>query len=396
MERGPGGATTMQRVILHVDMDAFYAAVEIRENSALAGLPLIVGHRGPRGVVTTCSYEARRYGVRSAMASVTAARLCPDAIWLPGRMTLYGQVSRRIHELLRAFSPRIEPLSIDEAFIDLTGCVADLAGGAASAAELKHRIVEAERLTASVGVAPNKFLAKLASDLDKPDGLTVLSAESLPSRVWPLPVERLWGVGRATAAPLHAQGLHTIGALVACEPARLAALVGPRLAAHLRAIGEGRDDRPVEADRTHRSISEERTYGRDLIDADEIDRELLARAEGVARQLRDGRLVASTVQIKVRKGDYTTWTRSATLAGPTDLAEDLLQAARRMFAERIRLDGAGVRLLGLAASALEPAGAGPASLLEDAAARRAARAADAVRGKLGPRSITRARLLPRK
>ena len=386
----------MQRVILHVDMDAFYAAVEIRENPALAGRPLIVGHRGPRGVVTTCSYEARRYGVRSAMASVTAARLCPDAIWLPGRMALYAAVSRRIHELLRTLSPRVEPLSIDEAFVDLTGCVADLGAGAASAAELKRRIVEAERLTASVGVAPNKFLAKLASDLDKPDGLTVLSAETLPSRVWPLPVERLWGVGRATAAPLHAHGLHTIGALLACEPARLAALLGPRLAARLRALGQGLDERPVETDRGHRSISEERTYGRDLTDPDEIDRALLARAEGVARQLRDARLVASTVHIKVRKGDYTTWTRSTTLAGPTDLAEDLLRAARRMFAERIRLEGAGVRLLGLGASGLAPAGAGPASLLEDAAARRAARAADAVRGKLGQRAITRARLLPRR
>ncbi|MDX1389842.1 MAG: DNA polymerase IV [Acidobacteriota bacterium] len=177
----------MQRVILHLDMDAFYAAVEVRENPDLAGKALIIGHRGRRGVVTTCSYEAREFGVRSAMPSVTADRLCPHATWLPGRMGLYSEVSRRIRTILRTAAPVVQPISIDEAFLDLTGVVPDLDGGREFASRLKDRIREQERLTASVGVAPNKFLAKVASDLEKPDGLVVFPLEDVETRLWPMP-----------------------------------------------------------------------------------------------------------------------------------------------------------------------------------------------------------------
>ncbi len=388
----------MNRVILHLDMDAFYAAVEVRENPALAGKPLIIGHRGRRGVVSTCSYEARKFGVRSAMPSVTAERLCPGAIWLAGRMSLYSSVSREIRAIMRDFSPLVEPLSIDEAFIDMTGIARDLGAGAQVARELKRRIRREQRLTASVGVAPNKFLAKLASDLDKPDGLTVVALEDLPSKVWPLPVERLWGVGPRTAERLRSAGLTSIGRLLQTDAASLETLVGPSTAGHLLSLARGEDDRPVVTHREHKSISEERTYGEDLTDPLEIDRAMLARAEGVARQLRRQGLVAHTVHLKVRTGDFTTWTRSRKLASATDLAEPLVEAAREMFRARIRLGGRGVRLLGLGVSGLEPGRSGQAELFEDpdeARARALARAADAVRDKLGEASVKRARLIKR-
>jgi nucleotidyltransferase/DNA polymerase involved in DNA repair len=397
------------RVILHLDMDAFYAAVETREDPSLAGRPLIVGHRGRRGVVSTCSYEARRYGVRSAMPSLTAERLCPQAVWLPVRMDLYAEVSRRIRGILEEATPVVEPVSIDEAFLDLTGVAAaggarrpvrTLSEGRQVAARLKERIVSAERLTASVGVAPNKFLAKVASDLEKPDGLVVLPLEEVPARLWPLPVERLWGVGPKTAKHLKAAGLATIGDLARRSAMEIESLVGESWGEHLHALAHGRDERVVETSREARSISEERTYEEDLREADVIDRELLARAEGVARTLRREGLAARTVHLKVRTGDFTTWTRARTLKAPTDLGEIVLEAARDLFRERIRLGRRGVRLLGVGVSGIEPAGAPgrgvQAGLFADPGeqrARRAARAADAVRDRLGDAAITRARLL---
>jgi len=386
----------MERVILHLDMDAFYAAVEVRDRPELAGKPVIIGHRGRRGVVSTCSYEAREYGVHSAMPSVRAERLCPDGIWLAGRMSEYVKISREIRGTMRDYSPLIEPLSIDEAFIDLTGIAANLAAGAETARELKLRIRDEQRLTASVGVAPNKFLAKLASDMDKPDGLTVISMDDIARKVWPLPVERLWGVGPRTAERLREGGITTIGRLLEHDPSRLEARLGANAASHLRALARGDDDRPVTSERRHKSISEERTYGEDLDHPEDIDRAMLARAEGVARQLRRQGIVAHTVHLKVRAGDFTTWTRSHTLPSPTDLAEPIVEAARRLFRARIRLEGRGVRLLGVGVSGLEPARSGQGSLFEAPAeerARKMARAADAVREKMGEKALTRARLL---
>jgi DNA polymerase-4 len=383
------------RVILHLDMDAFYAAVEAREDPSLAGRPVIVGHRGARGVVATCSYEARHFGVHSAMPSIVAERRCPQALWLAPRMDLYVRVSDAIGRILHRFSPAIEALSIDEAFVDLTGIAADLVDGRRLGQKLKRAILDEERLTASVGLAPNKFLAKLASELDKPDGLTVLAPEDLPSRVWPLPVRRLWGVGPRTAERLRRGGVETIGAVLRVEPRELARLVGASAAAHLGRLARGEDERRVAPERSAKSISEERTYARDLADPREIDRALLERAEGVARQLRCAGLVGRTVEIKVRRGDYRTWTRAAKLAEPTDLAEPILAAARRLLL-RVPLGGAGVRLLGLGLGDLAPAGAAPPRLFTDpveARARRLARAADAVRERLGEHAVTRARLL---
>jgi len=391
-------AAARARVILHLDMDAFYAAVEVRENPALGGLPLIIGHRGRRGVVATCSYEARAFGVRSAMPSVTAEHLCPQAIWVHGRMDLYADVSRALRAILDDVTPVVEPVSIDEAFLDLTGVVAGLEEGRRAAGRLKERIRAEQRLTASAGVAPNKFLAKIASDLEKPDGLVVLALTEVPDRLWPLPVERLWGIGPRTAPKLRAAGIRTIGDLERAPGARLEPIVGLSGAAHLRALARGVDDRPVEPSRDAKSVSEERTYETDLRDDEAIDRALLERSDGVARALRREGLAGRTVHLKIRTGDFTTWTRARTLAGPTDLTEVIVRAARRLFRERIRLGRQGVRLLGVGVSGLEPLGSGQARLFPDAAderAGRAARAADALRDRHGEAAVTRARLLPR-
>jgi len=387
------------RVVLHLDMDAFYAAVEVREDPELAGKPLIIGHAGKRGVVSTCSYEARKFGVHSAMPSVTAARLCPSAIWLPGRMDLYVEVSRRLRRILDKAAPVVEPLSIDEAFLDMTGLAKDLAHGAAMGRALKDRIRAEERLTASVGVAPNKFLAKLASDLEKPDGLCVFPLEDVERRLWPLPVRRLWGVGPKSAEVLNRGGIRTIGEIARRTEASLATLVGPGMAAHLHALAHGKDDRPVHADQEAKSISEERTYGDDLTDPREIDRELLARAEGVARALRRDGLAGRTVHLKVRAGDFTTSTRALTLHDPTDLADAILEAARTMYRARIDLRGQGVRLLGVGVSGLVRASSSPGSLFPDPATERSRKltdVSDAVNDKLGEDVITRASLLRRK
>jgi len=386
------------RVILHLDMDAFYAAVEVREAPSLAGRPLIIGHRGRRGVVSTCSYEARKFGVHSAMPSVTAERLCPQAVWLPGRMDLYVEVSEEIRRILDTVSPLVEPLSIDEAFLDLSGIASDLTRGVEIARDLKDRIRATQRLTASCGVAPNKFLAKVASDLEKPDGLVVIPLAAVEARLWPLPVGRLWGVGPKTEARLLGAGLRTIRDIAASDEATLAARVGAELASHLKALARGEDDRPVESERAAKSISEERTYGVDLRDPDAIDRALLERAEGVGRELRRLGLVGRTVHLKVRAGDFTTWTRARTLSEPTDLAEEIVRVARELFAERIALGRQGVRLLGVGISGLGSEGAGQGALFADEAAekvRRLARAADAVRERFGEQAVQRARLLQR-
>jgi DNA polymerase-4 len=386
----------LPRVILHLDMDAFYAAVEIREDPSLAGKPLIVGHRGRRGVVSTCSYEARKFGVRSAMPSLTAERLCPQAVWLPGRMALYAAVSHEIRAILDEFTPLVEPLSIDEAFLDLTGIASGLEAGRQTAQRIKDRIRREQRLTASVGVAPNKFLAKVASDLEKPDGLVVFPLEDVPKRLHPMPVERLWGVGPKTAALLKAASIRTIGDILAVPASRLERVAGSSLAAHLRDLARGEDDRPVETGRDAKSISEERTYAEDLTESEEIDAALLERAEGVARELRREGLVGRTVEIKIRTGDFKTWTRSKTLPEPTDLSEVIVREARRLLAGRIRLAGKGVRLIGVGMSSLEPAGRTQPLLFEDPAeerTRRLARAADEVRSRFGDDAIRRARLM---
>jgi DNA polymerase-4 len=386
------------RVILHLDMDAFYAAVEIREDPTLAGKPLIIGHRGRRGVVSTCSYEARTFGVRSAMPSLTAERLCPEAIWLPGRMSLYVEVSRAIRKSMDEVTPVVEPLSIDEAFLDLTGIARSLEEGARIARCLKERIRGEQRLTASVGIAPNKFLAKIASDLEKPDGLVVFPLAEVPTRLHPLPVERLWGVGPKTARRVHALGIRTVGDVLRVPAGILDANLGDSLGSHLRALARGEDARSVAADREAKSISEERTYREDLRDPELIDRALLERSEGVARELRRSGLQGRTIRIKVRTGDFTTWIRSQSLKDATDLPEIIVAAARELFARKIRVRGKGIRLLGVGVSSLQSAGSGQASLFPDShdeKAHRLAAAADSLRDRFGEGAVKRGSLVKR-
>ena len=392
-------AHNQPRVILHLDMDAFFAAVEVRDNPDLAGKPVIIGHPGPRGVVATCSYEARKFGVHSAMPSATAVRLCPEGIWVRGRMERYAEISQAIRKRMRECTPLVEPISIDEAFLDLTGIVESLEGGAGIGRELKAAIVQDHGLTASVGVAPNKFLAKIASDLEKPDGLVLFPAEAVQTRLWPMPVERLWGVGPKTGEKLKAGAVNLIADLAGSPESAIASLVGRRAARHLQALSRGEDDRPVVPTREAKSLSSERTYETDLADPDEIDRAFLARSEQVARELRKDSLVARTVHIKIRTGDFTTWTRATTLAEPTDLAERIVRAARELYMERIDLQGKGVRLLGVGVSHLVPAGSGQPSLFpdpEEERARKLARATDEIRNRMGEKSVTRARLLKNK
>jgi nucleotidyltransferase/DNA polymerase involved in DNA repair len=314
-------------------------------------------------------------------------------------MDLYGRVSRAVRRILDEVTPVVEPVSIDEAFLDLSGVVGDLEGGRAVAADLKERIHRSQRLTASVGVAPNKFLAKVASDLEKPDGLVLLRLEDVPARLWPQPVRTLWGVGPRTAERLARASILTVGDVLRVDPTILERVVGSAGADHLRALARGEDTRPVEPHRDAKSISEERTYTTDLADPEEIDRALLARAESVARELRRKGLVGRTVHLKVRTGDFTTWTRSHTLPEPTDLAEPILRAVRDLLRERIRRRGRGLRLIGVGVSGLEPVGSGQGLLFahpEDDRARRLARASDAVRDRVGENAVTRARLLRRR
>ncbi len=345
-------------------MDAFYAAVEVREDPALAGKPLIIGHRGRRGVVATASYEARRFGIHSAMPSVQAARLCPHAVWRRGRHALYVDVSKRIRALFEELTRAVEPLSIDEAFLDLTGIARSLDEGADLGRALKDRITEAERLTASVGVAGNKFLAKVASDMQKPDGLVILAPDDVEAELWPLPVDRLWGVGQKTRARLEKGNLHTVHDIAVADPRRLEDLVGARTAGHLQALSRGEDHRAVVNAHRRKSLSEERTYTYDLKSPQRIDRALVERASGVATTLQAKGWVARTVHLKVRTGDYTTFTRSLTLSAPTNLADDILSAARSLLASRVDLAGRGVRLVGVGASGLSAADAVQGSLFE--------------------------------
>jgi len=389
----------LPRVILHLDMDAFFAAVEVHDNPELAGKPVIIGHSGPRGVVATCSYEARKFGVHSAMPSSRAVRLCPDGIWVRGRMERYSEISRAIRRRMRDCSPLVEPLSIDEAFLDLTGISSTLEEGAQVGLRLKKEILEDQGLTCSVGVAPNKFLAKVASDLEKPDGLVLLPMSAVKTRLWPLPVRRLWGVGPKTAERLAVGGVRIIQDLLDRHESALTSMVGERSARHLQALARGEDDRKVVPSRGAKSISAERTYGTDLTDPDEIDRAIFARAEHVARELRKDGLVARTIHLKVRTGDFTTWSRSVTLPDPTDLAEDIVQAAREMYRFRIDLHKKGVRLLGVGTSNLAPSSTAQSQLFPDPTqvrARKLAQATDAVRDRMGEKAVTRARLIKKK
>jgi DNA polymerase-4 len=382
------------RTIIHVDMDAFYASVEQRDRPELQGRPVIVGAdpRG-RGVVSAASYEARRFGVHSAMPIGRAARLCPRGVFLPVDMDKYAAVSRQIMAVLGEFTPQMEPVSIDEAFLDVTRSRALLGDGPAIARRIKARIREAVGLTASVGVAPNKFVAKVGSDLEKPDGLVVVLPGTEAAFLAPLPIARLWGVGRVTAGELEAMGVRTIGQLAAVPERHLAARFG-RNGALLRALAQGRDDRPVEPFAPPKSMGAEETFGRDHRDAERLRATLRGQAERVARELRAEGYAGRCVTLKLRFADFSTITRRHT----TDPTQDGLRIYREAAAllDRVPLDQP-VRLIGLSVSDLGPAARGQLSLLGPDAARRErlARALDGLAERFGEASVRPASLLPR-
>jgi nucleotidyltransferase/DNA polymerase involved in DNA repair len=387
MVAGPG-----VRTILHVDLDAFFAAVEQRDHPEWRGKPLVVGMGGAndRGVVSAASYEARAFGVHSAMPIRTAKRLCPDCLFVPVRGAAYQAASREVMAILRRFTPLVEPISIDEAFLDVTASERLFGDGEAIARQIKATIQGELSLTASVGVAATKLVAKIASDLRKPDGLVVVEPGTEASFLAPLPISRLWGVGPSTAAALRDFSVATIGDLAALDRAALVRRFGKHGAA-LVDRAHGRDGDPVDDPDAAKSVSHEHTFDEDTSDPDVLERTLLAMAEGVSGRLRHAGLKAATVTVKVRDSGFNTVTRQRTLRDPTDMTEPIWRTALDLARREIR--GKRIRLLGVATSGfgereqLGLFGAG------DDRRRRVVVAADEVRERFGTRAITRARLL---
>jgi DNA polymerase IV len=346
------------RSILHVDMDAFYVSVELRRRPELRGQPVVVGGTGNRGVVAAASYEARRYGVHSALPSAVARRRCPHAVFLPGDHELYAEVSEQVHQVFGRYTPLIEPLALDEAFLDVSGATRLFGEGLAIAHRIRHDVRDELELTCSVGVAPNKFLAKLASVEAKPRALPdriepgrgvveVRPGEEL-TFLHPLPVERLWGVGPKTLEKLERLGVRTIGDLATLDERVVVGALGQASGRHLLALSHASDDRPVEVERDPKSIGHEETYPHDLHEHDDLERELVRLSDAVASRLRKHGLPARTLTLKVRFAGFRTVTRSVTLDGGVDTAPELVGALKPLL--RALDVSPGVRLLGVSCS----------------------------------------------
>jgi DNA polymerase-4 len=381
------------RAILHVDMDAFYASVEMLDRPELRGKPLIVGGTGGRGVVAAASYEVRRYGVRSAMPLREALRLCPHALCVAPRMSRYAAVSAQVFGIFGEFTPLVEGLSLDEAFLDVTASQRLLGAPEHIGAEIRKRIRERVGLTASVGVAPNKLLAKIASDLNKPDGLCRIGADNLRAVLDPLPIGRLFSVGRKTLPRVLAAGIRTFGDLRTADDAAIWRIFG-RDGRAMRDLAAGLDDRPVVAHRAEKSISSEHTFAVDLADRRRLGAELLRLTDRTASRLRAAGLAAGKVVIKVRRADFATFTRQRAFQPATQDTTSLGRTAQVLFEEwLVSHPGAEVRLLGVGAGDLQrPPQAG---LFEAAPARDAKldTAVDDIRRRFGGGLLTRASLL---
>jgi DNA polymerase IV len=381
------------RTILHVDLDAFFAAVEQRDRPELRGRPVIVGGAGredSRGVVSAASYEARKFGVHSAMSLREAYRRCPDGVFLPVDGRRYQAASRQVMTILRRFTPLVEPISIDEAFLDVTGSAALFGDGPAIARQIKHDVRVEVGLTASVGVASTKLVAKIASDLRKPDGLVIVAPGEEAAFLAPLPISRLWGVGEKTAKVLADYAVRTIGDLAALPPD----LVERRFGKHGGALVErarGIDPDPVHEGDPAKSVGHEHTFDVDTSDPETIERTLLAMSDGVAGRLRSAGVRAATVAVKIRDSSFRTITRQRTLAEPTDLTEPIFRAALELARPEVR--GIRVRLIGVTASNLGEREQLALFEASEPRRRRAVEAADALRRRYGEGTVTRARLL---
>ncbi|MDQ1466825.1 MAG: polymerase [Actinomycetota bacterium] len=388
--------------VLHVDLDAFFAAVELLDDPGLRGKPVIVGGLGNRGVVSTASYEARRFGVRSAMPMARARKACPQAVFRTPRMARYVEKSLEVMAILAQVSPLVEQLSIDEAFIDVAGARRMLGSPAEIAATIRRRVLEETGLTLSVGVASTKFLAKLASDLAKPDGVLVVEPGTELEFLAPLPASRLWGVGPATLAKLERIGMRTIGDVAAASEPALVSALGSSLGSHLHALACNDDPRAVVVERDAKSIGAEETFGADLHSVAACERELVRLTDRACARLRDAAVTARTVNLKIRFATFETRTRARTLPEPTDISTVVLDVARDLLRE---FDvGRGVRLLGVSLSQLDAIASVQASLdltgdegseRSRRTERRAAveRAVDEVRDRFGSRAVRPATLV---
>lgn len=332
-------------------MDAFFASVEVLDNPALAGKPVLVGGDGPRGVVAAASYETRTFGCHSAQPMAVARRLCPQAIIVRGRHGRYREISEQVFAIFERFTPVIEPLSIDEAFLDVTGSLRAMGPAEEIARRIKSLIRSEVGLTASVGVAPNKFLAKLASDLKKPDGLVVIGEADIDVVLPPLPISRLWGIGPKTAKRLADLNLKTIADLRRLTLEEMNDCFGGD-GEHFWRLARGMDDRAVTPDHQAKSIGQEETFGIDVSDQEQLCQTLFIQTEQVGRRLRKAGLFARAVWVKIRFGDFKTITRQTTLNEPTDLTTTLYEAAKGLFDEWARQAFAPVRLIGMAAKSL--------------------------------------------
>jgi DNA polymerase IV len=383
------------RIVLHVDMDAFFVSVELRRRPDLRGKAVVVGGTGPRGVVAAASYEARRYGVHSALPSAVARRRCPHAIFLPGDHTLYGRVSEQVHEIFHRYTPLVEGLALDEAFLDVTGATRLFGEGVQIAQRIRDDVSDELDLSCSVGVAPNKFLAKLASVEAKPKALPDAIVpgrgvvEVAPGRelafLHPLPVKRLWGVGPVTLERLERLGVRTVGDLAAMDERIVVNALGRAQGLHLMALAGAIDDRPVETDREVKSIGHEETYPTDIVELDALERELARLADAVGSRLRHHGVGGRTITLKVRYAGFRTITRAVTLDSPVDTGPEIVAAVRPVLRD---LDlGPGIRLLGVSAGNLgEPNR--QLSLLDDVETpSRAAGAIDEIRARFGSTAI---------
>jgi DNA polymerase-4 len=383
--------------ILHVDMDAFYASVEQRDRPELRGRPVIVGGLGGRGVVCAASYEARPFGVHSAMPTATAKRLCPQAVFLPVRMQHYAEIGRQIREILLSFTPLVEPLSLDEAFLDVAGCETLFGPAPEIAGQIKARVKSETGLTASVGIAPNKFLAKLASDHGKPNGLVVVAPDRVSEFLAPLPVGRIWGVGKKAEKRLHALGIETIGQLARLSEPDLVGQFG-ELGEHFRQLANGNDSRQVVPDREAKSISTETTFAKDISDRQLLRDWLLDLTDQLAARLRHAGLRARTVELKIRSSDFRTRHRAQALREASNATDILWQTAQAIFEHGLTRDMLPLRLLGVGATRLTGEPAAQRSLFDaDERNRQDAldQTVDAIRKQFGNAAVRRGALVDR-
>ncbi|HEY5821834.1 MAG TPA: DNA polymerase IV [Propionibacteriaceae bacterium] len=391
MEAGVG-----QRIIMHVDMDAFYASVELRRRPELRGTPVIVGG-SPRGVVLSATYEARALGVRSGMASSQARRLAPKATFISPEFSGYSAVSKAIVEVFDSVTPVVESASIDEAFLDLTGSVAMFGSARSIGEHVRAVVADEQQITCSVGIGPTKFVAKMASRAAKPDGLVEVEPDEVASFLDPLPVEAMWGVGQPTAEKLHRIGVFTVGELAQTPRDTLRGAFGPHAGGMLVELARGRDFRRVTPHEPEHSVGSQQTFGRDLDDPDLVKRELLRMADRTAGRMRKQGMLGRTISISVRFADFRELTRSATMSSPTDVTEEIYVAAVALY-DRLGLDRARVRRVGVRMEGLverHRAYRQPQLTDPERGWREADQAVDAAVGRFGPAAVQRAALTRR-